>query len=355
MSRRLRQGIETLDRLAREVEQWSTVDAEGLSDREAFARVVPEAIALTTRSFELFDALLSGGGTKHSSIELLVASGDDYGERLDRAADSRSSSAIADVAFLAKMELAQQQAHLERLEPGQSKWLVLEAAERLRRRQLNAFTALGRAIRRRLGEQAVDLRFISELSRSLLTRKVLATFWHRIAATASSPLLQRLRLAGTAIAMLQGNDGYRDLRLGDRRMLHELQARILEWLRSERAPHDGSRIAQDLEGVVSLTRQINRRAELVEHDRFVCLRIAERARATATTDTAGRELLVRELSCLIGRDPTLDRLIAADEPPHPADLVRTLEAVRAEGSDLPVDLRPSTEELRRAAELCLQS
>ena len=73
VSRRLRQAIETLDRLAREVEQWSTVDAEGLSDREAFARVVPEASALSARSFALFDALLSGGTTKHSSIELLVA------------------------------------------------------------------------------------------------------------------------------------------------------------------------------------------------------------------------------------------------------------------------------------------
>lgn len=331
---------------------WSTVAAETLPDDQAWSASVEVGRDFIGRAFKLFAELLEAGEpspTGRSSAEILIAGTGSFGQEVHRASNSGHATAVADLAFIAKLECRQLVTTLAALQPEQSKWIFIEACQRARRRVLKALTAVGRVIRELVGDDRLDDVFVGELSRSLSCRSVLASFWERIASSAGEPTRRRLRLGGTAIAMLQGSDAYYDLRLGDRLMLRELHGRIIESSRANPSTERAEAVLlQDLEGFVSLTRQINRRAELVEHDGFVAHRILSDISAFDPSQK-WRVGHFPKLSQLAGLSDNLDRMLVSGDIPSLGALRTLLEEVAKPRRVSPRHMRARTGEFETAS------
>lgn len=297
--------------LASEVAEWDTVAAEAQERSDAWAASVPPGVAFVERAIELFSQLLEverPGDAARSSTELLVLDEASLGQQLHLVAASGAASAVPDVAFVARLEAGQMLESLQRFGPADSKWVFLDRCQRVRRHLLRSLTALGRVIRERSGGPTVYQWFVDELGRSLVCRRILAALWARVEKTREFDVGRRLRLAGTAIAILQGHNAYYELRLSDRITLRELQGRVLAWVKSLReSPRAGAALLQDLEGFVSLTRQINRRSELIEHDRFLVPRLLAEIDGIAVGDTVGWRMFLTKTRQLWGASPQIDR------------------------------------------------
>ncbi|MBL4687688.1 MAG: hypothetical protein JKY37_24040 [Nannocystaceae bacterium] len=339
------------EQLAKAVMEWDTVAAELLPREAAWTETVVVGLSLVQRASELFEKILAvmpPSRAGHSSVEILAGGHGSYSEEVRRASRSEAQTALADIAFIAKLECRQLQKTLRQLDGGSPPGVFIEACQRTRRRVLKALTALVRAIRSRLGDSGIDDSFVDELARSLACRRVLSALWTRIEATAEQPVLRRLRLAGTAVAMLQGNDAYYDLRLGDRLMLRVLQDRILQWLRSPtRDQRGGEALSQDLLGFASLSRRINDRSELIEHDRFVIERALTECHSLLESDAPAMTQALARLKSLVGLSANFDALLLADTLPTPSRLREVLRAA-VPASSAPADLTGNVDEFERA-------
>ncbi len=326
MSKPLPAFVPSLVALQTKVADWDTARAEEHDRDAAWAEVVPVGRVLLLKSIDLFEKILKASTMPDEDTELaLELSLEELEPSFDLAANSaapepRQASQIGDLAFIAKLEARQMLERLDRLVDEPSKWLLLETCQRARRRSLRALTALGKSIQREHGEDASSERFVEELRRSLRCRNALARLWHGVELAKDASALRRLRAAGTAIAVLQGGESYGELRLRDRRALRMLQERLLRWLRDRsRSDTEADRLLQDLKGFVSLTRQISRRSELIEHDRSLIravLNQLERCDSASTIDAA-----FDAAHHLRGLSPQLDALLIAKEPP-PLDVFR---------------------------------
>lgn len=125
---------------------------------------------------------------------------------------------------------------------------------------------------------------------------------------------QSLRNAAAVIADLFGRNIYVELRASDRIQLHRLQDKLLGWLGGTDGfdPASGAAVWGDLATFVELLGQINSRQELIEHDRSV-LHDAKSELFAGDAPSVIPDRLGEMLATLEGRDPELDRLIAASE------------------------------------------
>lgn len=135
-----------------------------------------------------------------------------------------------------------------------------------------------------------------------------------------------LRSAAISIALLTGRDIFRKLRPQDRHLVRALQERILAW-RGEDPPNAGTarRLWEDLYGCTQLLHHVNRRQELVEHDRLVLLEIEEIV-ALAPSAEAVRDRVIEKALRLAGRDGSLDALLC--EKPGMDELLAALRGLR---------------------------
>ncbi len=179
----------------------------------------------------------------------------------------RVDVAKREIAKLANMELSRAAQEFARNLRTGDKWRALETCQGVRRRFLSASVAYRRELRRVDEDDACDQAFVAELTLSLRCRLSLARLWTRVESTRERSTHRRLRLGGAAIASLRGDEAYPSLNLRDRLTLLGLQQRILKWLRAP-DEEEGAALLQDLEGMVAITRQMNKRAELQEHDAF---------------------------------------------------------------------------------------
>lgn len=160
------------------------------------------------------------------------------------------------------------------------------------------------------GEAMLD--FASELEVSLRVRRVCAKLRRRVLAGGDptpDSLCARLRSAGTAIAMLVGWEVYPCLRVRDRLQLRDIQRRILDWLRHDKDATAGLRLWQDLVSFMQMLSQVNRRQELVAHDRRVIREAYARVTESASEALAAETLAL--LAPLEGLDDEIDALIAS--------------------------------------------
>lgn len=144
---------------------------------------------------------------------------------------------------------------------------------RLLRTALRALVAVQQALCERYGLPPT-LSLEPELQVALQVRAEYDRFRREIEEirTASDPEAgdptPALLSAATSIALLTGRDIFRQMRLQDRIHLRGLQARILGW-RAGRLPAEEARpLWQDLYAFTQLIQQVNRRQELLEHDRL---------------------------------------------------------------------------------------
>lgn len=255
-----------------------------------------------------------------------------------------ASQQIADLAFMGTFELRGTLRRFDQLEEQvsgsadeSSSEAVLDEAVSLcfrgKRKILKVVTALENAAAKEAGlEPRLD--FLSELNAALEIRRAY-TKMRRAVLEDGEPSAEavgtRLHRACTAMARLRGRDAYWRMRYGDRRGLRDLQRRVLEWTRvaGENGYRDGLRLWQDVSAWVQLLREINRRAELQEHDREVVDEAyAELCFSDPPWDRISEDLWHR-LATLYGCDDTIDDLVERGERSAPEAWREPLERLRA--------------------------
>jgi hypothetical protein len=238
-----------------------------------------------------------------------------------------SYGAVEEIGFIARLELTQRGERLARLAEAHGTVVLLGECDSSLRRVRKAFTAVDAAIAK---AEAVSplLDFTSELHTSLAVRRAYAKLRRRLLAgpePTAETIRSRIRSVGTQIAVLIGWDVYPEMRVRDRLLLRELQQRVLAWLREGDAARKeaGLRLWRDIASSVEMFALVNRRQELVEHDRAALRDAVAAFQGDASVTPAEWQRLIP----LIGLDSELDLLLAEREPPPAASVRRVLERV----------------------------
>lgn len=276
-----------------ELEQWRLYGLESESAEHVAAHVMPVGARLLSRAHELF-----------ASLE------DDAAEGL--AAETRPG----DIAYFALLEITKLQSTLSNASPELPPWRRVELCELIRGQLMNACSALQRVLSEE-PEAELDEVQEREVARALRVRSRLAAFRAGLAAGARTAIddpTRRMRLAGTALAMLVGSTEYQDFRLSDRMLVRAIQRDILAWMSSaQRDAREAQRVWEDLMGFVELSRQVNRHVSLSRHDEGALARLATSLAGRPAYDPLPSPLepLVR---ALWGLHPRLDALIESTKP-----------------------------------------
>ncbi len=288
----------------------------------------PRATSLLTQAHQLVGCVLdacevaqSPSCVGESELMELAEPFDPFDDLVDSDGmnlDPESRSRIADIAFVARLELRQRAARLSELAPQETANFLAECDSALRR-VTKALCALDRVISRESARPAY-LDTLSELELGLQVRRCYASFRatifaHGEACDDVAEVEAHLRRAGHAIAVVVGQPIFAALRLHDREQLRSLQRRILGWLKSERRLVDGAAVWRDVCAFAAILRHIDRRQELIEHDSLV-IRSALRSLAvhneTDDTEEISKRVFI-ELASLHGLDEQVDDLVGRGE------------------------------------------
>lgn len=246
---------------------------------------------------------------------------------------------VADVAFMARWEIERKRRAILEVGRGDDSRLIAECCS-ARRRIVKAASGVERVLSRVEGLPSVFLSlFQTERQCAIETRAAYHTFGLGVRAAATFwqdlDLERCLRSIGTLLAQLVGRPIYEELRIGDRRSLRSVQARLVDWLRSAQDVVEGRRLVSEIVAFASLLMEVNQRPVLIEHDCAVLdellAALAEPANEQATFQ--------RSLLTLRGRDPELDALIERRADLRPEcwqDIARrTLAGLREQVADTP--------------------
>lgn len=285
---------------------------EGTLERLA-DQLAPAVESLLGDAIALLGELLDRYEDPDDGEDLDGAGSHEFYHQADRIMARPRSERLCDVAFLARNEM---RIKLEQIKSGSHgdffASLVTFCASSLRRISKTA-SAVENALCECEGMRP-HLSFMTELLASLQVRRAYAKF--RTAVLAPPPpepetLRACLQGAGSAIARLLGRDVYRDMRYADREELRRLQGRMIAWLNDpDTGTAAGQRLWQDLVGFAELLREINRRSELVEHDREVAERALKLLFETAGMPSTVPKDLREPLAALYGRSPEVDQMIS---------------------------------------------
>ncbi len=260
-----------------------------------------------------------------------------------------SAQQLVDIAVIARMELAQRGARLRSPSVDADSWDYVALSAGLRRRVLKSASAILRALAEHESLELPNSWYLTELERSIQVRRAYARFRARLRVErppTMHEMYSRLRLVGTSLAMLVGDDIYEHLRIADRRMIRDIQAKVIGWLRidvskSGRFPgRAGTRIWQDIAAFAGLLMQVNNRAELLEHDLALLTSVEATLRASPAGGRAQRGTLER-LRALRGRDPRLDDLLASTGPVSRDQLLEVVSSVSISGAGQTRAARPA--------------
>ena len=255
--------------------------------------------------------------------------------RMERLANAEQ---IGDLAFIGRLGLNSRLATVRATEAADDPWDTIECASSACREILKSVSALEQAVCEFEGIASSNSYFLTEVERSVRTRAAYRAFRRAIPVHPvkdDDDVRRRLRLSAIAIAMLIGRDIYPSLRVRDRRQIRNIQERIINWLREDRAGTTrasvGRRIWQDLTSFAELLQQVNHRAELRDHDRD----ILETALSRCAEFEAQQPGLPMEPLCvcpalkdLLGRDLALDELIEENARVEVKKLRDVLERVQ---------------------------
>ncbi|MCH9683028.1 MAG: hypothetical protein K0V04_16450 [Deltaproteobacteria bacterium] len=304
-----------LQQLVGEVDAWALDELEGSFSPAVRARVHRQTTEALDEAATLFGRVLRAATKPSRSANdsaKLVAMSDDPGVflwQLDRTVETASSTAAADIAFIAKLEmntLAREARSILDVDDG---WRAIELCERTRRHIIKATTALRRTWGATPGiSLGQDEVYVTELVRSLRVRRRYAIFHRRVAmagAEHGDRPTARLRSVGTSIAVLICRPEYRDFRMGDRMLLRDLQRVIVRHLGAvDTSEHAADRIWQDTLGAVQILRQINRRPELLEHDNLVLDTLHEQLAGLQPGEDLAA--IIEQADAVLGCDEAID-------------------------------------------------
>ncbi|MBX3271220.1 MAG: hypothetical protein KF729_13215 [Sandaracinaceae bacterium] len=277
----------------------------------------PPIVEALRAAIETMQAVLrryDGPGPSGPASEPLPDGGREFDHGVDAIVSQfPSEGRVADLGFMALIELRQRLARVEALVPSDEPWHALSVLDSARRRIRKSIGAVATVLCQLEG-LAPALGHASELATSLEVRRVYARLRRSIDATrepSQAELGARLRGIGTQIAILIGRPIYPDLRLDDRAQLRRLQARILAWLRlppdTEESFVVGRRLWTDLAGYARVIALVSHRQELLEHDAHVVAIAAGACRSTSRAELPDR--LFERLLSLHGVDDEVDELL----------------------------------------------
>jgi hypothetical protein len=300
--------LEKIVRLSLSAGSIDIASHEPHSAERLHAELVPVVRDLLQDTLAFFDSILatddSGDGeeTADSSGGAIILEDRPSGER------------VADLAFMARLELRQKTANLLGLPAAADSWRIIAAAGSCLRQIQKALAALEAAISHAEGVTPV-LGSSDELALGLAARRAYAGFRRQLREVGRLPgISDRLQGAATHIADLFDLAIYRDLRINDRVQLRRLLERILRWGGPTVDREGGERIWGDLSACAGLLAEISKRQELQEHDAAVCQEIRRWLASLPSTAAEIPGDLRALLASLAGRDDELDdRIFSARE------------------------------------------
>lgn len=303
--------VETAERAARlEVRSFEERDLESIRHE-----LVPTVRDMVERGLDAIGRVLAAydppGSRRARDVE---PSGGESFATVDPAMGADGWDAhVADLAFMARMELRDKLAELRGVDSASDPWRVLAVCYGCIRRLCKAAAAVETAVSDHAGIEP-RLQFLSEARLAQVVRASYARFRREIergSAPSDDTIHTRLLSAAASIAKLIGQDFYSDLRVGDRAELRALQGRLRFWLRGEDG-HDaesGLRLWQDLHGFAVLLAQINRRSELVEHDLAIVRYALDELTSDGGAPVELPSALLQQLRRLEGRSDRIDGLL----------------------------------------------
>ncbi|MEA2690907.1 MAG: hypothetical protein QOJ16_294 [Acidobacteriota bacterium] len=275
---------------------------------ELRAELMPVVGELLEDGLAFFDGILDTYGSDEET-ENPGASGEggNFRREVDELLlDETHGERIADLAFIARLELRQKMASLTRLPAEADSWRIIAAAGSCLRQIQKALAALETVITRAEGIAPV-LGFNDELASSLAARRAYAGFRRQLRQVGRLPdISDRLQGAATSIAHLFDLPVYRDLRISDRVQLRRLLERILRWGGPGLDREGGERLWEDLSACAALLAEISKRQELQEHDDQACQEILDRLVAAPLPGPDLPADVRPLLESLTGRDDDLD-------------------------------------------------
>jgi len=259
-------------------------------------------------------------------------------------ASAQAAERIADLSFMARSELRRKLEFLAGLRTGVDTWQVIAVCGRCLGKLARAMTAVEAALCAHESCEAV-LVYDSELAHSLKVRRAYGQLCHDLRNGKKSSIAESLQSAANSIASLMGHEIYAALRIGDRVQLSGLREHIFAWQRApERDLRTGLRLWQDVWGVAHLFLDVNKRQELVEHDRQALAELRRRLDGGGEVTPEVRCLL----EALLGRDEELDILLLGGKPLEARSLESPLRRLCGR-HDLPLLAAPSTQGLEAPA------
>lgn len=297
----------TLRQVARAADALSLRDLELTASPQAMVELLPFARAAVDQAVAALGAVL---------------------ERYD----GTEQVEVADLAFVARLELLSHQQQLAALSAADPV-AVLSQCGSAKRAVLRSTHAVDRAICAAAAlpyEGAESDR--AELAHALRVRKGYAHLRRDLLAMGQAELPEVaafLERAATLVDALVQGPLFDELRLDDRRQLHDLQGRMHAWLQGAdgRDGQSGLRLWQDLAGFVALLVQINHRTELVEHDRSLVKRAWAELFGGKPKTSVPAELAAR-LQDLYGRDDGIDGMLDAGMGQFAVEWQEGLERLR---------------------------
>lgn len=255
---------------------------------------------------------------------------------LHEASDAPGASEVADLSFVARLELLHHREQLMGLGMGEEPFHLLVAAAAGRRLVLKGVGVVEREVALFAGLEAQGVASArQDLQSSLRVRAAYARFRRTLAALGSpqeGAVGAHLARAHLEVSRLVESPTFAELRLDDRLHLRRLAARLLEWLAAGGVDFiAGERLWSDLAAFGQLLAQVNLRVELLEHDRdavAVCLRVLQSATAPGPEEPLPFRVWARLVS-LYGRDDQVDALLDAQRRDEPQLWREQLERLRA--------------------------
>jgi hypothetical protein len=248
--------------------------------------------------------------------------------------EDSAPSDVADLAYMSRSELLAIRDALNASLAANMVWKVLSYADAGLGRSERALVAVNACIREVEGLPA-DQQIRLNLEDSLVIRRQYALFrraMERAGSPSGADLVHSLNGMATHIAALRNLRVYSLLRIDDRRRIRELQKRILAALENEASgAEEGRRVLwKDLQTTADLFMEVNKREELVEHDRR---RVLEAYRELFHRNPPPDSLpatIRDQLEPLLGRDPELDAILLDSKLCGAASSRVALERLRAQ-------------------------
>lgn len=232
---------------------------------------------------------------------------------------------VSDLAFIARSQLQGIGESLDAALRRRQIWAVASHADTGLRRAGKALVALESAICEFENLPTPDRQWV-ELDLSLKIRQLYSRF-RRAVGRLERPearMIERLQGVTGCIAELRQLDIYPFFRIEDRMTIRSLQKRIGSLL--ETSPDDedaASRLWQDAVSLTQLLADVNRRAELRQHDTHVLNGLIHRLDMTSTDRPLAGTAWLDALSALEGLDDTLDEYLEAQRASASPDVEPT--------------------------------